>query len=175
VTGEAADGFARDPVRVRPPTSFLPDISDQNRSARGADVPDLPRVQRNSPEVAGKSGPVFSAVQRSTGTGDEMKTAGLIRTLLTERTTRADIASIEEPHAREGESFVDEAADEALENGVKGSLLGNLYQQPLKGRRPHDEHRNRIIVVTKRYVVLYRNIVESLFIRKLFVFNNLTL
>ena len=126
VTGEAADGFARDPVRVRPPTSFLPDISDQNRSARGADVPDLPRVQRNSPEFAGESGPVFSAVQRSTGTGDEMKTAGLIRTLLTERTTRADIASIEEPHARERESFIDEAADEALENGVEGSLLGNL-------------------------------------------------
>ena len=126
VTGEAADRFARDPVRVRPPTSFLPDVSDQNRSARGADVPDLPRVQRNSPEVAGESGPVFSAVQRSTGTGDEMKTAGLIRTLLAERTTRADIASIEEPHARERESFIDEAADEALENGVEGSLLGNL-------------------------------------------------
>jgi hypothetical protein len=33
---------------------------------------------------------------------------------------------MEEPHSREGESFVDEAADETLENGVEGALLGNL-------------------------------------------------
>jgi len=50
----------------------------------------------------------------------------LIRTLLTERATRADITGIEEPHACERESLVDEPADEASEKGVEGSLLGNL-------------------------------------------------
>jgi hypothetical protein len=55
-----------------------------------------------------------------------VKASGSIRTLLTERATRADIASIEEPHASERESFIDEAADETLENCVEGSLLGNL-------------------------------------------------
>jgi hypothetical protein len=55
-----------------------------------------------------------------------VKTPGSIRTLLSERATRADIASIEEPHARKRESFIDEAADEALENRAEGSLLGNL-------------------------------------------------
>jgi hypothetical protein len=55
-----------------------------------------------------------------------MKTTGSIRTLLAERATRADITDIEEPDAREGESLLDEPANEPLENGVERSLLGNL-------------------------------------------------
>ncbi len=126
VTGKAADRFARDPARIRLPSSIASDLAEENGGPRCADVTDLPRVQRNAPEIAGESRPVFRAVQRSTGTRDEVKTPGSIRTLLTERATRADIASIEEPHARKRESFIDEAADEALENRVEGSLLGNL-------------------------------------------------
>src|SRR5262245_14047084 len=63
MTGEAADRFARDPGRIRLPSSIAPDLADKNRGPGCANVSDLPRPEGNAPEVAGESRPIFSAVQ----------------------------------------------------------------------------------------------------------------
>ena len=114
---------------------------------------DFPGPERDAPEVAGEARPVFGAVQRSTGTRDKVKTPGSIRTSWRSGQLRADIASIEEPHARKRESFIDEAADKALENRVEGSLLGNLSRSRCSDGRPHDGKIIVHVVVTQRYFV----------------------
>jgi hypothetical protein len=87
-------------------------------------VADLPRADRNAPEVAGQARPVFLSIERSAGAGNQMQTPRSVRAFVAKRTGGTNVTGIEQPHARERQSLVDESLDEELEQDIERSLLG---------------------------------------------------
>jgi hypothetical protein len=53
-----------------------------------------------------------------------MQTLGSVRTFVAKRTDGTQITGLEEPHARERKPLVDQTLDEALEEDIERSFLG---------------------------------------------------
>jgi hypothetical protein len=129
---------------------FLREVADEYRRSGCPNVANLPRAKRNASEVARQGRPVFAAVTGSTGARDEVETTSLIAAFIAQRAGLADVAAIEEPHACERNSFIDESLNEALEDNVWRSFLGQCERDPLQRLEVHGGESTRDFVVALR-------------------------
>jgi hypothetical protein len=113
----------------------------------------LPCPEGNPFEVAGQARPVFAAVAGSTGARNEMETPGLVAALIAERACLADIPAIKEPHTRERGPLIDESLNEALQNHVRRSFLGQRERDPLQRLHLHGGQPTRDLVVVPYEIV----------------------